>query len=123
MKNPTGKAPRSRIISAEDISAKRRQLSEMEAAFDKQEMDKLVRAARATGLDFSAFSEAQVAEALLGMQPSFPSAVVSGEPDRAGEAKITMARKAKANANGQGTQERHLPENPVGRVGGEGGTV
>lgn len=103
MKNPNGKAPRQRIISADQIVTKRRELSELEAAFDKQEMDKLVRAARTTGLDLSNFSEAQVAEALRGMQPSFSRPAASGQLDSAGEAHVTMAGKAKTNADGQGT--------------------
>lgn len=100
MKKNTQKTARQRIISAEDVRAKRRELAEMEAAFDKQEMDKLVRAARVSGLDLSNFSETQVVEALRGLQHAFPRPVVSGEPAGAGAARVAVAGKAKATAHG-----------------------
>jgi hypothetical protein len=100
MKAIKRKAVRHGIISADDIIAKRRELVELEAAFDQQEMDKLVRAARSSCIDLSHFSEAQVAEALRGLQRAFSGAVVPGEPPRADEDRPVVDGKAKASASG-----------------------
>ena len=90
---------RSQITTA-DIDAKRRELEELQRELEKQDCEKVASAVKLAGVDLGHFSEAQLAEALKSLAPTFSGAVAEGVPAGARQARVVGPKKEKAHADG-----------------------
>ena len=95
-----GRDRRRSPITTADIDAKRRELEELQRELEKQDCEKVASAVKLAGVDLGHFSDAQLAEALKSLAPTFSSAVAEGVPAGARQARVVAPKKEKVHADG-----------------------